>query len=85
MPQQPFPHINHALVPKPHTHMYLMHKFWARKPDNFVSEYINHYSRKGNIVLDPFCESGVTPIVTLRLPIKALPRFAIGRSCPFAS
>lgn len=72
MPQQLIPHINHALVPKPHTSLYLMHKFWARKPDNVVSEYINHYSRKGNIVLDPFCGSGVTPIESLRLQRKAI-------------
>src|SRR3989337_4344219 len=70
MPQQLIPHINHALVPKPHTPMYLMHKFWARKPDNVVSEYINHYSRKGCVTLDPFCGSGVTPIESLRLRRK---------------
>jgi 16S rRNA G966 N2-methylase RsmD len=72
MPQQLIPHINHALVPKPHTPMYLMHKFWARKPDNVVSEYINHYSRKGGITLDPFCGSGVTPIESLRLRRKTI-------------
>ena len=72
MPQQLIPHINHALVPKPHTPMYLMHKFWARKPGNVVSEYINHYSRKGGITLDPFCGSGVTPIESLRLRRKTI-------------
>jgi len=72
MPQQLIPHINHALVPKPHTPMYLMHKFWARKPHNVVSEYINHYSRKGNITLDPFCGSGVTSIESLRLRRKTV-------------
>lgn len=71
MPQQLIPHINHALVPKPHTPMYLMHKFWARKPHNVVSEYINHYSNTGSIVLDPFCGSGVTGIEALRLRRKA--------------
>jgi 16S rRNA G966 N2-methylase RsmD len=52
--------------------MYLMHKFWARKPNNVVSEYINHYSRKGNITLDPFCGSGVTAIESLRLRRKTV-------------
>lgn len=33
-------HINYALVAKTHTPMYLMHKYWARKPHNVVSEYI---------------------------------------------
>lgn len=72
MSQQLIPHINHALVPKPHTPMYLMHKFWARKPDNVVSEYISHYSRKNEIILDPFCGSGVTPIEALKLHRKAI-------------
>lgn len=72
MPQQLIPHINHALVPKPHTPMYLMHKFWARKPHNVVSEYIQHYSSSGSIVLDPFCGSGVTAIESLKLGRKTV-------------
>lgn len=39
--------------------MYLQHKFWARKPHNIVRKYIESYSREGEIVLDPFCGSGV--------------------------
>lgn len=65
-------HIDHALVPKPHPPMYLMHKFWARKPHNVVSEYIQHYSKKGDIVLDPFCGSGVTAIESLKLGRKTV-------------
>jgi DNA modification methylase len=72
MPQQLIPHINHALVAKPHPHMYLMHKFWARKPYNVVSEYIKHYSKLGNTTLDPFCGSGVTAIESLRLRRKTI-------------
>jgi DNA modification methylase len=49
-----------------------MHKFWARKPHNVVSEYIQHYSKKGDIVLDPFCGSGVTAIESLKLGRKAV-------------
>jgi len=64
--------IDHALVPKPHPPMYLMHKFWARKPHNVVSEYIQHYSKKGDIVLDPFCGSGVTNIESLILERKTI-------------
>lgn len=66
MSQELFPHIDHALVPKPHPPMYLMHKFWARKPHNVVAEYIRHYSKKDEIVLDPFCGSGVTAIEALK-------------------
>jgi hypothetical protein len=36
-----------------------MHKYWAGKPWYVVSEYIRHFSREGEIVLDPFCGGGV--------------------------
>jgi len=52
--------------------MYLMHKYWARKPHNVVAEYIKHYSKKGDIVLDPFCGSGVTAIEAIRAGRKAV-------------
>jgi len=59
-------HIDHAISPQAHTPMYLMHKYWARKPHNVVREYIEHYSRKGEIVLDPFVGSGVTAIEAIK-------------------
>ncbi|MFQ6121122.1 MAG: DNA methyltransferase, partial [Methanosarcinales archaeon] len=52
--------------------MYLMHKYWARKPHNVVAEYIKKYSEEGEIVLDPFCGSGVTAIESLRLGRKVI-------------
>jgi len=64
--------INHALVAKAHTPMYLMHKFWARKPHNVVREYIEHYSKKGDIVLDPFVGSGVTAIEAIKAGRKGI-------------
>jgi len=66
------PHIDHAISPKAHTPMYLMHKFWARKPHNVVAEYIKHYSKEGEIVFDPFVGSGVTAIEALKLGRKAI-------------
>jgi DNA modification methylase len=65
-------HIDHAISPQAHTPMYLMHKYWARKPHNVVGEYIEHYSKKGEIVLDPFVGSGVTAIEALKRGRKAL-------------
>ena len=65
-------HINYALVAKTHTPMYLMHKYWARKPHNVVSEYIQHYSKEGDIVLDPFAGSGVTAIEAIKLGRRAI-------------
>jgi len=64
--------INHALVAKAHTPMYLMHKFWARKPHNVVREYIEHYSKEGEIVLDPFVGSGVTAIEAIKAGRKGI-------------
>ncbi|MCJ7425197.1 site-specific DNA-methyltransferase [Candidatus Bathyarchaeota archaeon] len=67
-----FVHIDHAISPQAHTPMYLMHKYWARKPHNVVGEYIEHYSKKGEIVLDPFLGSGVTAIESLKRGRKAI-------------
>ena len=65
-------HIDHAISSQAHTQMYLMHKYWARKPHNVVGEYIRHYSKKGEIVLDPFVGSGVTAIEALKCGRKAI-------------
>lgn len=46
--------------------MYLLHKWWARKPHNIVQQYIGAYSDKGDVVLDPFGGSGVTGIEAVR-------------------
>lgn len=49
-----------------------MHKYWARKPHNVVAEYIKHYSKEGEIILDPFVGSGVTAIEAIRLGRKGI-------------
>jgi len=72
MSQEFISHIDHAISAKRHTSMYLMHKYWARKPHNVVAEYIQRYSRENEVVLDPFCGSGVTLIEALRHGRKAI-------------
>ena len=72
MAKQKIEQINYATVAKPHIPMYLMHKYWARKPHNVVSEYIENYTKEGEIVLDPFCGSGPTPIESIKLGRKGI-------------
>ncbi|MDR2408715.1 MAG: hypothetical protein LBE13_11475 [Bacteroidales bacterium] len=40
--------------------IYKIHKYWARKPWYVVGEYIKKYSSKEDLILDPFCGSGLT-------------------------
>lgn len=36
-----------------------LHKYWARKPWFVVHDYISRYSKEQDVVLDPFCGSGL--------------------------
>ena len=65
-------HIDYPLVEGVRPRKYQMHRYFARKPPNIVAEYINTYSKPGEVVLDPFCGSGVAPIEALRLGRKAV-------------
>jgi NAD(P)H-flavin reductase/16S rRNA G966 N2-methylase RsmD len=65
-------HIDYAVVAKTHPLMYKMHKYWGRKPYNVIAEYINHYTKKDDIILDPFCGSGVTAIEAIKLKRKVI-------------
>ncbi|MEM2939846.1 MAG: DNA methyltransferase [Candidatus Bathyarchaeia archaeon] len=64
--------ISKVVQAKPHSPVYTMHKFWARRPYNVFAELINHYSEPGDIVLDPFCGGGVTVVESLRLRRKVV-------------
>jgi SAM-dependent methyltransferase len=52
--------IETTIAPETHARRGWVHKYWARKPHNVVREYIRHFTRAGDIVLDPFTGSGVT-------------------------
>jgi 16S rRNA G966 N2-methylase RsmD len=52
--------------------MYNMHKFFARKQEDVIREYISTYSSQGEVILDPFCGSGVMIGEALRLDRKAI-------------
>ena len=64
--------IDHAVVAKPHTAVYKMHRYFARRPWSVFRALIEHYSNPGSIVLDPFCGGGVTVVEGLRLERKVI-------------
>ncbi len=66
------PAFSEPLEAKPHTPVYTMHKYFARRPWNVFNELISHYSSAGDIVLDPFCGGGVTVVESLKLNRKAI-------------
>ena len=54
-----------------------MHVYWSKKPHTAIRQYVRHYTRPGDIVLDPFCGSGGTALAALLDGRKAI---AIDRS-----
>lgn len=64
--------IDHATLAKPHTPIYKMHRYFARRPYSVFNELIKHYSNPGSIILDPFCGGGVTVVESLRLRRKVI-------------
>lgn len=62
-----------VLSAKTHPAEYLLHKYWARKPHNIISQIIQEFTEAGDLVVDPCCGSGVA-----LKEAEALNRFAIG-------
>ncbi len=54
------------ILAESHTPIYKMHRYFARRPHNVFEYLIKHYTRPGDIVLDPFCGGGVTVVESLR-------------------
>lgn len=52
--------------------LYKTHLYWAKKPWNVIAACIEHFSRPGEIVLDPFCGCGSTAFEALRLKRKVI-------------
>ena len=44
---------------------YKIHPYYTKQPSNVVGEYIRHFCSEGDLVVDPFCGSGVTAIEAL--------------------
>ena len=64
--------IKKSVKAKGHTPQYRMHKYFARRPYNVFSNLIEHYSEKGDIILDCFCGGGVTIFEGLALDRKVV-------------
>lgn len=50
-----------------HPKEYLLHKYWSRKPSNVLAHFFGPYARKGSVLIDPFCGSGVSLLEGKRL------------------
>ena len=64
--------LSDVIKAKTHPPRYMMHKFWARKPHNVIATYIEHFTDPGDVVMDPFCGSGVTICEALHARRKAV-------------
>lgn len=64
--------LSKSIKAQPHSPPYMMHKFWARRPHNVFKELIAHYTKTGDIILDPFCGGGVTVVEGLQLQRKVV-------------
>ena len=45
---------------RPHTPVYKMHRYFARRPWNVMRALIEHYSKENDLVVDCFSGGGVT-------------------------
>lgn len=49
-----------------------IHPYFTKQASNVVREYVRNYSHEGEVVLDPFCGTGVTLIEALTLKRRAI-------------
>ena len=54
------------------TAIYNMHTYWSKKPHTAIVEYIRHYTKPGDLVLDSMCGSGGTALAALMEGRKAV-------------
>jgi hypothetical protein len=48
------------LVVHKHNKMYTMHGYWSKKDPLAIAEYVGHYTKPGDLVLDAFAGTGTT-------------------------
>ncbi|MFQ6092389.1 MAG: DNA methyltransferase, partial [bacterium] len=52
--------------------MYSMHKYWSKKSPDVAAAYIDKYTDPGDVILDPFCGSGIIACEAVRLGRRAI-------------
>lgn len=50
----------------PYSRITKIHKYWSRKPWSTIDDLINSYTQPGDLILDPFCGSGVIGLQSLK-------------------
>lgn len=63
---------SHDPVAATYTGIYGMHKYWSKKPHNLIRNLILNNSQPGDIVLDPFCGSGISVIESIITKRKSI-------------
>jgi 16S rRNA G966 N2-methylase RsmD len=65
--------INYPIPPqKEKSWHFKSHPYFTKQASNVVATYIEHYSKEGDTILDPFGGTGVTAIEALRLRRKVV-------------
>jgi 16S rRNA G966 N2-methylase RsmD len=54
------------------TPVYNVHSYHTKVPPEAIEPYITHHTRPGELVLDPFCGSGMTGVAAARLGRRAV-------------
>ncbi|NQT21986.1 MAG: DNA adenine methylase [Candidatus Omnitrophica bacterium] len=67
-----FKEIDYPIEAKLQSAPYKIHKYWGRKPWNIVSEYIDKYTKEGDIILDPYVGGGTTAYEAIKAKRKVI-------------
>jgi len=59
-------------IAESYTGIYGMHKYWSKKPYNIIRDFILRYTNKSEIVVDPFCGSGISVTESIFTGRKAI-------------